>query len=205
EDERERNRWMSSISVDLPSQMEWRIICMLYKNPMRQYELVGGLDVSNRTEVAPVLAGMVGKGLLSRKNNNSPYELTDACRSKYLDFDPSKIGTATDIPEVVEKVVDAYISRRMFLAVAPQRVKKGEDRTDLVAYDYDNENPISIEVESESEVQSHPEHVKYNMKKWHKMGFKECHVWSKSSRIRQIRDTLQEEERKGVMIVVTSS
>ncbi|CAI9832672.1 hypothetical protein IBTHAUMO2_930002 [Nitrosopumilaceae archaeon] len=205
EDERERNRWMSSISVDLPSRMEWTIICMLRKKPMRQYELVDGLDVSNRTEVAPVLAGMIGKGLLSRKNNNSPYEMTDACRSKYLDFDPSKIGTASDIPEVVERVVDAYISRKLFLAVAPQRVKKGEDRTDLVAYDYERETPISIEVESESEVQSHPEHVKYNMKKWRKMGFQECHVWSKSSRIRQIRDTLGEDEKLGVVITVTSS
>ncbi|MDA8031670.1 MAG: hypothetical protein MPK62_11220, partial [Alphaproteobacteria bacterium] len=121
------------------------------------------------------------------------------------DFDPSKIGTASDIPEVVERVVDAYISRKLFLAVAPQRVKKGEDRTDLVAYDYERETPISIEVESESEVQSHPEHVKYNMKKWRKMGFQECHVWSKSSRIRQIRDTLGEDEKLGVVITVTSS
>ena len=207
EDERERNRWMSSISVDLPSKMEWEIICMLRNGPMIQSELVEGLRVSNRTEVAPVLVKMVDEGLLERGDDTrgAPYLLTGACRKKYLDIDPSVVGTAEDIPEVVSRAVAEYLSKGMFVTAAIQRIKKGEDRTDLVAYNYEKDLAISVEIESESEVQSHPEHVRHNMEKWTKMGFGACHVWSKSSKIRAIYNSLDKKERGSVSFVVISS
>ena len=68
-----------------------------------------------------------------------------------------------------------------FVTIAKQ---KGDERVDMLAYDYDSREIISIEIESKSEVSSHPEQVKYNAKKWVKMGFDGCQIWSKSKQIR---------------------
>ncbi|MFN3653811.1 MAG: hypothetical protein ACK4TO_00605, partial [Candidatus Nitrosotenuis sp.] len=47
-----------------------------------------------------------------------------------------------------------------------------------------------VEIESTSELQSHPEQARYNMLKWKELGFTECHVWSKSLKIQEIKDKL---------------
>ena len=60
--------------------------------------------------------------------------------------------------------------------------------------------PISVEIESSLEVQSHPEHVLYNMIKWKKMGFEQCHVWSENPRIKKIFEGMSESERRGVVV-----
>ena len=54
--------------------------------------------------------------------------------------------------------------------------KKDELRTDLIAYDYSNDIATYVEIESYSEIESHPEHVLLNMKKWKAMGFSQCHA-----------------------------
>jgi hypothetical protein len=63
----------------------------------------------------------------------------------------------------------------------------------MIAYDYQNDIAISIEIESTREVSSHPEKVRFNMLKWKELGFAECHVWSKSQKITEIRDNLGNE------------
>jgi len=204
---RERNRWLGNIEVELPSAMQWGIMCMLRKEDMQQAGLVQGLKVQNRTEVAPVLRDMEARDLVCRtgETRTSPYRLTDKARRTYFELDCSAIGTAEDIPEVARKAVESYIDNGLFVAVASQRIRKGQDRTDLVAYNYDRGQPISVEIESTSEVQSHPEHVRYNMTKWAGLGFDACHVWSKSPRIRRIRDGLDGDGRDAVSVIVVTS
>ena len=65
-------------------------------------------------------------------------------------------------------------------------------RPDLVAYDYSTGISVSVEIESNIEVKSHPEHVRFNMKKWPKLGFEECHVWSSSKTIEKMHKELDE-------------
>ena len=99
-------------------------------------------------------------------------------------------------------VFDTYLKKEAFVALASQKIRKDRDRTDLVVYDYDNRMPISVEIESTAEVQSHPEHVRYNMTKWPRLGFEQCHVWSKNPKIAQIFDGLDEKEKHGVRAIV---
>ena len=68
--------------------------------------------------------------------------------------------------------------------------KKDKLRTDLIAYDYSTDVAISVEIESHKEVESHPEHVLLNMKKWKDMGFLQCHVWSTHKQVAEIKETL---------------
>ena len=68
----------------------------------------------------------------------------------------------------------------------------GDLRPDLVAYDYSTGISVSVEIESNIEVKSHPEHVRFNMKKWPKLGFEECHVWSSSKTIEKMHKELDE-------------
>ena len=53
-----------------------------------------------------------------------------------------------------------------------------------------NDVVISVEIESYSEVESHPEHVLLNMKKWKEMGFSGCHVWSTHKQVVEIKDKI---------------
>jgi hypothetical protein len=89
----------------------------------------------------------------------------------------------------------------LFVTLALQKIKKDEDRTDLIAYSFDTEKSISIEIESASELSSHPEHTIYNMKKWKKMGFDMCHVWSSSSKLQKIYDKLDDTENLKVFVI----
>ena len=84
----------------------------------------------------------------------------------------------------------------MFVAVASQKVTKGRDRTGLVAYDYEGDAPTSAEIESASGVQNHPEHVMYDMAKWAKTGFAECHIRFKSPKTREIRKRPGKKQKK---------
>ena len=65
------------------------------------------------------------------------------------------------------------MAKGYFLAVAIQKVRKGKYRTDMIAYDYNAKAPISVEIESEAEMESHPEHVRFNMMKWMELGLQE--------------------------------
>ena len=165
------------------------------------------LRVQNRDEVASTLRDMEKRGLVERAGTvrTSPYRLAKKARQAYFDMDYEEVGTAADVEEVASKAVEAYLKQGLFVATASPKIKKGRDRTDLMAYDYTREAPILVEVESASEVQNHPEHVMYNMTKCAKLGFAECHVWSKSPKIREIRERLDEEQKKHVSVIVIPS
>ena len=69
------------------------------------------------------------------------------------------------------------------------------------AYDYST-GISTVEIESDIEVKSHPEHVRFNMKKWPKLGFEECHVWSSSKTIEKMHKELDELHNKVRTFVV---
>ncbi len=206
---REKSRWLGNITVQVPSRLAWGVMRLLKQNrEMQQIDLARTLRVQNRDEVASVLRDMEGQKMVERTGivRTAPYRLTARAEQEYFAFDHAEVGTAADVGEVAGKAVAAYLGKGLFVTTASQRIKKGTDRTDLVAYDYERDTPISVEIESVSEVNSHPEHVMYNMTKWDKLGFAECHVWSKSPKIRGIRDALEEgEKKKRVSVIVISS
>ena len=196
--------WKASLGVDVPSKTEWRVMLMLLEEPMQQVQLALKLKVSNRSELLPILKNMVSAGLLERADakRSAPYQLTSATRKSYFEPDVAPIGSADDVEGVARQAFDAYIGQGFFVGVAEQAVRKGVDRTDLVAYDYETGTPISIEIESASEVRSHPEHVRYNMTKWKNMGFGMCHVWSKSRAVLRVFEDLDEKEKESVKVTV---
>ena len=81
----------------------------------------------------------------------------------------------------------------MFVSLAKQHLVTDEKMTDMVAYDYENDSAISVEIESIIEARSHEEQVRLNMTKWRQMGFSECHVWSKSTKVVRIKQGLGKE------------
>lgn len=201
----DRNRWLENISVRFPAGMEWKIMLMLRERPLQQMEMVSRLAVANRSEVLKILKNMLSHNLVKKTdpgNRMSTYDLTEDARAAYFEPDFGEIGSTEEIGGLTRVVFNGYLNMGMFVTVASQRIVKGQDRTDLAVYDYNNELPVSVEIESVSEVLSHPEHVRYNMLKWKKMGFGQCHVWSQNPKIRDIYDGLSNEERSGVEITV---
>ena len=90
--------------------------------------------------------------------------------------------------------------------MAQQKIEKDKDRTDLIAYTYDAEKSVSVEIESSSELYSHPEHARYNMEKWKKMGFDMCHVWSTNPKLLEIYNSqISEKDKKDVEVFVMPS
>lgn len=200
-----RNKWLESISVRFPTQMEWDIMRMLREGPRQQVEMAAKLAVPNRSEVLNALKEMMCINLVRKtdpKNRMSAYELTADAYTSYFQPKFGEVGSAQDVDRLARTVFESYLKMGMFATVASQRVVRGRHRTDLVAYDYNHRIPISVEIESVSEVRSHPEHVRHNMIKWREMGFGLCHVWSRSPKIRDIYDSLSGEEMDGVRITI---
>ncbi len=199
----QKSKWLENITVSFPTQMEWKIMLMLKESDMRQADMVDRLRVQNRSEVLAVLKQMVSDKTLERINSSrtSPYTLTAKAKKDYFEYDSAEIGTAQDIEVMTKSIVSTYHKKEMFVTMAGQKIRKGQDRTDLVAYDYGSQLAISVEIESESEVNSHREHVRYNMTKWKNMGFDRCHMWSKSPKILKIHDSLDGEEKKDVRLM----
>ena len=196
----EKTRWLDHIKVQFRTKVEWRIMLMLRKGSMQQAEIVDVLRAQNRSDVQPVLRDLVSRGILERTDGTrlAPYRLSKKARKDYFEHGFGDIGTAAGLETTAKKVAEQYMRDGTFVAVASQKVVKGKDRTDLVAYDYETDTPISVEIESVSEVRSHREHVRYNMVKWRRMGFGQCHVWSESPKIHEIYDRLDGKEKEGV-------
>ncbi|MDE0266646.1 MAG: type IV secretion system DNA-binding domain-containing protein [Thaumarchaeota archaeon] len=202
--ESQATRWLSNVPHEPPTRDEWDVMCLLREahTSLTLRDIVSRLgDGTTASDtVSGILRRMVDKGLLARESRK--YSLPYDVSAKYLEFKPSDIGTSEDIPLSTSVAVEHYLGRRFFLCVAPQKVRKGKRRTDLVAYDYETATPISVEIESAAEVHRHPEHVKLNMTKWEEMGFEECHVWSTHAGITGIYDGLADEQKKGVRLFV---
>ncbi len=179
--------WLDLCVVEPPSKTEWLILCTLRDNPKNLTKIVADIDSNDRDMVSKLLQQMNDekkiKVVRTRKMGNQTervYGIGEES-TKYFPTDYSLIGQSKGIDEVATAAFNHNVSFSRFVTVAKQ---KGDDRVDMLAYDYDSKEVISIEIESESEVSSHPEQVKYNGKKWIKMGFDSCQIWSKSKQIR---------------------
>ena len=200
------NVWLKNISFEPPTEDEWLVCCILKDSPLGLQKIVDsfkGGTIHRDTMSKDILQNMVNKKMLSKtEGHKGVYSLTDKTKSQLFDYSSETVGSAKDIPMMVQKVTDHYVSKGNFVTVATQKVKKGKLRTDFVAYDYEKEIPISVEIESNAESDSHKSHVKLNMVKWKQLGFKECHVWSISPKIQDVYESLTEEEKIGVKIFV---
>ena len=202
----QKNQWLRYITVDfIPDKIRWNILLQLYQNKsLNLTDLTKNLQANNRDDVSTILQDMLEKKLIIKLNEsrNAQYSLSKETKKTYFAFDSKLIGTADDIPEVTKKAVDSYLEKGLFVTLALQKIEKDKDRSDLIAYSYDTEKSISVEIESISELYSHPEHVRYNMEKWKKMGFDMCHVWSASPKLLEIYESQVSKDRKGVEVFI---
>jgi len=197
------NEWLKNITVELPTNNEWLVYNIINDFSLSLQKIVELFrnGVIHRDVVSDMLQKMALERKLSKSHGNKGlYSLPEKIKSKYLKIDHSKIGTAQDIGIVTKMAITHYSEEDHFITLANQTLKKGKLMTDLVAYDYLNNLPISVEIESSIEVDSHPEHVKFNMTKWRDLGFGECHIWSKNTKIQEIYDSLSDEKKKSVKI-----
>jgi|APSaa5957512535_1039671.scaffolds.fasta_scaffold03904_5 hypothetical protein len=201
----EDNIWLKNIPFEPPTHEQWLILCILRDKSLGLQSIVDNFKngTIHRDVMSNILKIMIENKLLSKTSGRKGiYSLTNETKIKFFDYSSETVGSAKDIPMMVNKVTEHYISKGNFVTVATQKVKKNKLRTDFVAYDYDTESPISIEIESGAEMNSHKSHVKLNMIKWSELGFKECHVWSVNPKIQDVYDSLTELEKEGVKIFV---
>ena len=181
----------------------------LYRNdskPLQLGQITENLKADPRDDVSDILHDMVQQktlDVIDEDNRNAKYVLSQDTITNYFTFDSTKIGTADDIPYLTEKAVDSYLKKGYFLTIAEQSVKKDEDRTDLIAYSYETDKAISVEIESAVEIASHPEAARKNMVKWPAMGFAAYHGWATTDRLKEIRESqIEKEKRKDVLVFV---
>ena len=207
----QKNMWLDNIAVEFLSQDEWKLLLILYHNgKLKHMNICDKFGSTHRDVVSKIEESLIRKGMIitvdvdgmPRRTRSDYYSLSDIARVRYFAFNPNEIGTAEDLPKVARTVVSYYLKKGYFLAMTPQKIRKGKDRTDLVAYDYENSCAISVEIESLSEVMSHPSHILYNMEKWPKLGFDLCHVWSLSPKIKQIKEKLPDRLKQKIQTFV---
>lgn len=102
------NDWLKNISVEHPSYNEWLIYGILRKEPE-----LGLLSISDkfkngtihRDVMSDILKLMTEEGKLTKSaGNKGLYSLTSKTM-KYFDFLDETVGTAKDIPEMIDHVI----------------------------------------------------------------------------------------------------
>jgi len=203
----QKNRWLKYITVDfIQDKMQWLVLVQLYWNKsLNLTDITKNIQAKNRDGVSAILQDMLQKKYITQinKSRNVRYALAKKIKKRYFDFDSRAIGTAKEIPRLTQAAIEAYLQKGLFVTLALQKIKKDEDRSDLIAYSYDTGKSISVEIESSSELSSHPEHTRYNMKKWKKMGFDACHLWSSSPKLSEIYESqIPDECKKDVEVFI---
>ncbi len=191
------SKWKVCCSNGLPFEIEWQVIMHLMHEKHILLDITRGIKAMTRDAVTAALTTLQDSGfvehILNSKVQRSPlYGLTDNGIKAYVDLDYNQIGSAPDTPLVAQQAVDYYRKKGWFVSLAHQSAQKGQNRPDFVAYDYSVGMAVSVEIESITEVQSHPEHVLFNMRKWIELGFDECHVWSANGKIVNLREEVDE-------------
>ena len=203
----QKNRWLKYITVDfIHDKTQWLVLVQLYWNKsLNLTDITKNIQAKNRDNVSATLQNMIEKKYIVQinKSRNVRYALTKETKKRYFDFDSKVIGTAKEIPRLTHIAIESYLQKGLFVTLALQKIKKDEDRSDIIAYSYDTGKSISVEIESASEISSHPEHTRYNMSKWKKMGFDACHLWSSSPKLSEIYEShIPKEDRKNIEAIV---
>ena len=197
-------RWMAISTQRIPYEIEWKIIMHIGIKQYILQDITLGIEAMTRDDVSAALISLIDLGYVQKISNpetkRSPrYALTEMALKAYINLDLHLIGKSTETPLVAQQAVDYYQKKGWFVCLA---IQTGDLRPDLVAYDYSTGMPVSVEIESKVEINSHPEHVRFNMKKWTRLGFEECHVWASSKNIEKIHNDLDEGHNKVRTFVV---
>ena len=203
----EENRWRQHTAAEFIKHEYWHIMSIIqhrtsslayvtekYNPTNKEFDCTDARDMVSKLlqEMADPKVGLLTRIKNSKgKERQGKYRLSDKAE-KMLYFEPNEIGTSPDIKEAVRIVTKYYLAKGYFLAIAIQKVRRGKYRTDMIAYDYNTKTPISVEIESEAEMESHPEHVRFNIMKWRELGFKKCHIWSYAKNLEGLYDALAE-------------
>lgn len=207
--ESKKVKWMTQLKAEFRTKDEWDIILFLRNNHGNLKKIVEGVQSTDRNETSKVIQTLRNDGLIiinrSKKHGiviEHEYALSAKAKQSYFPETFESIGTANDINEISKKAYDYYLTKKFFTSLTKHDVKKNKMSCDIVAYDYYNEVAISVEIESRTEIGSHPEQVRLNMIKWKDLGFDECHMWSKSNKIDEIKNKLANESEKVQTFVV---
>ncbi|MFY9300464.1 MAG: DUF87 domain-containing protein [Candidatus Nitrosotenuis sp.] len=202
-EENKKTAWKKQLCAELRPKDEWLIILFLYQNIANIKETVEATNSTDRYVTGKLIRKLIADNVVRIDETiqhgcitEHRYALTPEALDLYFPSIFQSIGTAKDIDEVATKAFQYYISKQMFVSLARQDRRSDGTMCDMVVYDYEHDAAISVEIESISQVKSHPEQVRYNMIKWKHLGFSECHVWSKSSKVQEIRDKLGKESEK---------
>ncbi|MEM3007809.1 MAG: type IV secretion system DNA-binding domain-containing protein [Candidatus Nitrosotenuis sp.] len=201
-EESKKNEWMKQLYSEFRTKEEWEIISFLYDKEANLAKIVEATNSIDRDKTSRLLRRMIQKGLINISKSikhgvitEHLYALSTKTRELYFPKSFRIIGTAEDIDEVASKAIQYYINNKMFISLAIQNTGNSRLTSDMIAYDYETDAVISIEIESTAELFSHPEQTRHNMLKWKELGFTECHVWSKSPKIQEIKDKLGDKAR----------
>ena len=184
----------------------WRVLLYLHKNgKSNTVKICDDLGFRDRDDLREKVITPLKKKRLIRVESSYKrgavtirfYGITEVCAKTYFDFDLSQVVKTDDGMATAQKAVEHYRQKGCFVVPARQALDRS-DRTDLVGFDYDTNEAISIEIESAKEVSSHHEQVVYNSKKWKRLGFDKCDIWSSSKKVREL---VQETEDVHVFIV----
>lgn len=210
-EEDKKIEWTKMLRARYRTEDEWKIILFLRDNSGNLKQIVDGIDSVDRNETRYTIQMLKEEGLISiiktTKIAGQPvheYTISEKAKDMYFPTNFQSIGSAEDIEEISKKVQEYYIAKGFFISMAIQTRRKAKPVCDMIAYDYQKDLPISIEIESKREISSHPEQVKFNMIKWKSLGFAECHVWSKSEKIDEIKAKLGKRADKVSTFIVKS-
>ena len=192
--------WTKQLYAEFRTKEEWRIVLFLHNNIANLTQIVEGVKSNNRKKTSKIIQKLCTDGVViivrARKSGfliEREYALSVESQDLYFPQTFDLIGTADDINEVTTKAFQYYIDKQQFVSLVSQKIRPDETRCDLIAYDYENDMAIAVEIESTSQIRSNPEQVRFNMTKWKSFGFAECHVWSKSRKIYEIKEKLGKE------------
>jgi hypothetical protein len=201
--------WMKQLYTKFRTKEEWEIIKFLQKKNGNLKAIVEGVKSYARDDTSELIDELRMEGVIrvakSRKRGyqlERIFTLSFNARNLYFPERFNLIGNAVDIDEISKKAFAYYLDKGYFVSLATQAIKNARRMCDMVAYDYQNDSAISVEIESSAEVDSHPEQVRLNMIKWKDLGFVQCHVWSKSKKISEIKDRLGKEAEKVQLFIV---
>ena len=204
--EEKRLDFRSQMDAEFLGEDMWRVLLYLRQNGKTNIvKICDDLEFPDRDDLREkVIAPLREKRLIRVESSYKKgsviirfFGLTDSCTKTYFDFDLSPVVKTGEGLATAQKAVKYYLERGCFVVPARQELD-GNDRTDLVGFDYGTSEAISIEVESAKEVSSHHEQVVYNSKKWKKLGFDRCEFWSSNKRV---RDLVEETKRIRVFVV----
>jgi len=210
-DEDKKTEWIKMLKAEYRTEIEWKIIVFLRDNSGNLKQIVDAIDSTDRNETRTMIETLKERDMIRIVNTTKiasklvhEYTISEKARDMYFPTNFHSIGSAEDVDEISKKALEYYLAKGFFVSIATQIRKKGKPVCDMIAYDYQRDLPISIEIESRKHVYSHPEQVKFNMTKWKDLGFVECHVWSKSEKIEEIKRGLGNKADKVFTFIVKS-